>query len=116
MIEINRCPSLLLDGYSTYSPKSIKTLFDGKRVSHMLRFDTDEFRDAGELASAMTRISVSGVQEKFPAVIDCGRIRIANDNERSTYILKPSPLDSILLDRKYIPANENLTMQIASQE
>ena len=115
MIEINRCPSLLLDGYSTYSPKSIKTLFDGKRVSHMLRFDTDEFRDAGELASAMTRISVSGVQEKFPAVIDCGRIRIANDNERSTYLLKPSPLESILLDRKYIPANENLTMQIASQ-
>ena len=63
----------------------------------------------------MHRISVSGVQEKFPAVIEKGRIRIAGDDEQSTYILKPAPWDETLRERKQIPANEHLTMQIASQ-
>ena len=60
------------------------------------------------------RISVSGVQEKFPAIIKSGEIRIAGDDERSTHILKPAPWDKTLRDRKLIPANEHLTMQIAS--
>lgn len=63
----------------------------------------------------MHRISVSGVQEKFPAIIDNGKIRIAPDGERPTHILKPAPWDKTLRDRKQIPANEHLTMQIASQ-
>lgn len=115
MIELHNCPSLLTDGYTTYCPKAIKLLFDGKRVSHVLNFNIDEFRNTGEIAKAMKRISVSGVQEKFPAIIDDGQIRIINDDERSTHILKPAPWDPTLLDRKFIPINENLTMQIASQ-
>lgn len=115
MIELDNCPSLLVEGHSTYCQKARKLLFDGKRVSHVLDFNIDEFRDVEEISRAMKRISVSGVQEKFPAVIDDGQIRIANDDERSTYILKPAPWDPTLLDRKFIPVNENLTMQIASQ-
>ena len=115
MTDINNCPSLLSEGHSTYSPKAIRLLFDGKRVAHILDFNIDEFRNPGEMARAMHRISVSGVQEKFPAVIDGGSIRMAGDGERSTHILKPAPWDLTLADRKYIPANEHLTMQIASQ-
>ena len=115
MTDLHNCPSLLSDGYSTYCPKALRLLFDGKRVSHILSFNIDEFRNTGEIASAMKRISVSGVQEKFPALIDGEQIRIAKDNEPSTYILKPTPLDPTLSDRKFIPVNENLTMQIASQ-
>lgn len=115
MIKIDKCPSTLKEGFSTYSPKAVRMLFDGHRVSHELNFDIDEFRNTGEIADAMNRISVSGVQEKFPAVIDNGKIRIAQDNERSTYILKPAPWDQTITDRKQIPANEHLTMQIASQ-
>lgn len=69
MINIVNCPSNLDEGYSTYSPKARKALFDGKKISHLLDFNIDEFHTAGELAEAMRRISVSGVQEKFPAVL-----------------------------------------------
>lgn len=115
MTEIKNCPSTLLEGFDTYSPKAIKTLFAGAKVNPILNFDIDEFRNVGEIADAMHRISVSGVQEKFPAIIKSGEIRIAGDNERSTHILKPAPWDKTLRYRKLIPANEHLTMQIASQ-
>lgn len=115
MTEIKSCPSLLIEGFDTYSPKATRTLFDGIKVNPILDFNIDEFRTAGEIAEAMHRISVSGVQEKFPAIIKSGEIRIAGDKDRSTYILKPAPWDKTLRDRKLIPANEHLTLQIASQ-
>lgn len=115
MTELNICPSSLQEGFNTYSPKAAKALFGGGKVNHILGFDIDEFKNVGEIAEAMHRISVSGVQEKFPAVIKSGEIHIAGDDERSTHILKPAPWDKTLRDRKLIPANEHLTMQIASQ-
>ncbi|MDO4165365.1 MAG: HipA domain-containing protein [Bacteroides sp.] len=115
MIDIKNCPSTLTEGFTTYSPKGTRLLFGGKKVSPILDFDIDEFRNTAGLLEAMHRISVSGVQEKFPAVIEQGKIRIAHDQERSTYILKPAPWDKTLQARKQIPANEHLTMQIASQ-
>ncbi len=115
MIEIRNCPSSLQVGFATYSPKAAKSLFGVAKVNPVLGFDIDEFRDVDEIADAMHRISVSGVQEKFPAVINLGEISISGDNERSTHILKPAPWDKTLRDRKQIPANEHLTMQIASQ-
>lgn len=115
MIEIKYCPSSLAEGWDTYSAKASGTLFCSSKVSPVLGFDIDEFRNAGGIAEAMHRISVSGVQEKFPAIISGGTICIAGDNERSTHILKPAPWDRTLRDRKAIPANEHLTMQIASQ-
>ena len=77
MTEIKNCPSLLLYGFNTYSPKPTKILFNGVKVNPILNFDIDEFRNAGEIAEAMHRISVSGVHEKFPAIIKSGEIRIA---------------------------------------
>ena len=115
MIDIINCPSTLAAGYPTYSPKAAKTLFLGQKVSPMLDLCIKDFANSAFAADAMHRISVSGVQEKFPAVVDGGKIRIANDGERSGYILKPAPWDETLNARKQIPANENLTMQIASQ-
>ena len=115
MIDIKHCSSLLEEGFSTYSPKASRALFDGHKVSHLLDFEFDGVRDRQLIIDAMHRISVSGVQEKFPAVIENGRIRIARDDEQSTYILKPAPWDETLRERKQIPANEHLTMQIASQ-
>lgn len=104
-----------MEGFDTYSPKSAKLLFGKTKVIPILGFDIDEFRNVGDIADAMHRISVSGVQEKFPAIISAEAINIAGDNDRSTHILKPAPWDKTLRDRKMIPANENLTMQIASQ-
>ena len=115
MIDITNCPSCLDEGFTTYSPKAARTLFDGHKVSPYLDFEFDGVRDRQLIIDAMHRISVSGVQEKFPAVIEKGHIRIAGDDEQSTYILKPVPWDETLRERKQIPANEHLTMQIASQ-
>ena len=115
MNEIKCCPSLLSDGFNTYSRKAAEKLFAGAKVSPVLDFDIDEFRDAGSIVEAMHRISVSGVQEKFPAVVENGKIRIAAEGERSTHILKPAPWDKTLRDCRQMPANEHLTMQIAAQ-
>lgn len=114
-MEIKVCPSTLTSGFETYSPQAIRKLFDGKRVSHIIDFGIDKFRTEQYVTDALNRISISGVQEKFPAVADGGKIRLAGDNEQSTYILKPAPWDDTIAERKQIPANENLTMQIASQ-
>ncbi|MCD8287245.1 MAG: HipA domain-containing protein [Porphyromonadaceae bacterium] len=63
----------------------------------------------------MQRFSITGVQEKFSAVIEDGKIRLGRDCERSTHILKPVPWNESLQARRQLPANEHLTMQIASQ-
>ncbi len=115
MREITVCPSTLALGHSTYSPTAIKRLFDGKTTSCLLNFEIDEISKSKDGTNAMNRISVSGVQEKFPAVLDKGVIRLSDKDERSRYILKPAPWDNTLYTRKQIPANEHVTMQIASQ-
>lgn len=98
-----------------YSPRVLKALFFGKQVSPYLDFSIKGLKKSGEAAAAVERISVSGVQEKFPAVVDGGKIRLAREGERSTHILKPAPWDETIATRRHIPANEHLTMQIASQ-
>ncbi len=45
MTEIKNCPSLLLDGFNTYSPKATKMLFNGVKVS-ILILTLNEFRNA----------------------------------------------------------------------
>lgn len=114
-MEIQYCPATLAEGFTTYSPKATKMLFDGKSVSPFLDFEIDDLRSDVYTDNQVHRISVSGVQEKFPAIIDNGKIRIARSTERSTHILKPAPWDDTLIARKQIPANEHLTMQIAGQ-
>ena len=114
-ITINNCPSTLAEGYVTYSDAAAENLFDGRSVSPFLDFDLSDNKISDTVNAAMHRISVSGVQEKFPAVIRDGKICLAVADERSTHILKPAPWDPSLSFRKEIPANENLTMQIASQ-
>lgn len=98
-----------------YSPRILKTLFFGKQVSPYLDFSIKGLMKSDEAVSAVERISVSGVQEKFPAVIDNGKIRLAREGERSTHILKPAPWDETIANRRHIPANEHLTMQIAAR-
>ena len=93
MVEIKYCPSTLAEGYNTYSPQAVKRLFDGKKVSPFLDFNINELKQSDVIVRAMQRISVSGVQEKFPGLIDHNSIRIAESNERSTYIIKPAPWD-----------------------
>ncbi len=118
MIEINVCPSTLQEGFATYSPAARKQLFDGKEVSHILDFDSpnNDSSDNESYLENVGRISLSGVQPKASLVVnDEGRLEKPAEDERGTYILKPAPSSYALLNRKYCPANEHLTMQLASQ-
>jgi serine/threonine-protein kinase HipA len=115
MTTLDRCPSTLAEGYSTYSPVALKKLFDGKRVSHVIPYhtiETDE-TDAAKFMDNRKRISISGVQNKYSMVVDSGELRLTQDGEQGRYIFKPRPSDLRLPAE--IPANENLTMQIAEQ-
>lgn len=114
-MNVTVCPSTLAQGFNTYSPIAVRRLFDGSRTSYELAFGIDSFRNSPDLQNAMHRISISGVQEKFPAVVEKGKIRLSAEGERSKYILKPAPWNETIETRKQIPANENLTMQIARQ-
>lgn len=111
MISLAVCPSTLKDGFSTFSPVAKKHFLGGKKASHILPYES--------LSSGLShtdnkgRISLSGAQEKYSAVIKDGVFKLTEDNERGTYIIKPKLTG--FENREYSPANENLTMQIASQ-
>lgn len=116
--EINICPSSLIEGHSTYSPAALKRLFDGRQVSHILNFDSPAASGSGgrEAVRNVGRLSLSGAQPKFGLVIgNDGELRYSRENEQSTYILKPCPTGYQIINHDYCAANENLTMQMASQ-
>ena len=118
METIKVCPSTLAEGFDTYSPAARKILFDGKEVSHILPFDSpnNENADTEDYARHIGRISLSGVQPKASLVLNSNeKLMRPSEGERGQYILKPAPSSYTLLERKYCPANEHLSMQIAAQ-
>ncbi|WPR73975.1 HipA domain-containing protein [Algoriphagus sp. NG3] len=114
--ELVNCPGTLAEGYQTYSPVCLRQLFNGKKTSHILPYESHNPSEAEELAKLIAnrkRISISGVQEKLSVLWDKGQIRLTSAGEQGTYILKPIPRDLDKIDQ--VPANEHLTMQIAKQ-
>lgn len=94
---------------TAYTNHELQELFNGKKVSPQLNFSFKNIEDA----DATKNLSISGVQEKVSALVDNGKIRLVKNAEQGTHILKPAPSVRIL-DRKELPANEHLTMQLAN--
>ena len=117
MEELKYCPSTLKEGYSTYSPEACRKLFGGKPVSHILDFDSpnNNSADSTDYVEHIGRISLAGFQPKGALVLRNGSLSIPKEGKQSQYILKPAPSSHALLERKYCPANEHLTMQMAAQ-
>jgi serine/threonine-protein kinase HipA len=115
MITITRCPSTLADGYNTYSNICLRKLYNGKKVNHILPYNSPKSNDdnAAIFIENRKRISISGVQEKMSLILDKNKLRLTKEGEKGTYILKPIPID--LKKVSQVPANEHLTMQIARQ-
>jgi serine/threonine-protein kinase HipA len=113
--EIKYCPGTLSEGFTTYSRTALKRVFQGKKVHHVLAYDFPASNpETAELFDEnRKRLSISGVQEKFSVLLDKNKLRLANEDERGTYILKPIPGAGKNPDQ--MPANEHLTMQIARQ-
>ena len=108
------CPGTLASGFNTYSPLCLRKVFEGKKVSHIMDFSIND-DTGGEIVASVNKISISGVQEKISAIIKKGKIIITPAGETGRYIIKPVPEYRNLRFRHNIPANEHLTMQIASQ-
>jgi serine/threonine-protein kinase HipA len=105
----------LAEGFSTYSPGCLRHVFNGKKVSHILPYDQPQQNEeaANLFMENRKRISISGVQEKVSFVLEKNILRLTNQGEQGTYILKPIPRDLKKVDQ--VPANEHVTMQIAKQ-
>lgn len=114
-MEIKNCPGLLLEGYSGYSPLFLRRMFDARKVSHILPYNAPEIDEEDQkiFMQNRKRISISGVQEKYSVLLDKKTLRLTEEKEQGTYILKPKPHG--LQKTTMAPANEHLTMQIASQ-
>ena len=114
-MEINRCPGTLAAGFTTYSRTCIKRVFNGNKVNHILPYNSLQSNQIGEdsFEENATRISISGVQEKFSLIQLKNKIRLTKEGEQGTHIFKPIPNGSKNADQ--MPANEHLTMQIAQK-
>ncbi len=112
---IKYCPGTLSEGFDTYSRTALKRVFNGKKVNHILPYDSPMSNPETNalFEENRKRISISGVQEKFSVVLEKNKLRLNHENENGTYILKPIPGAGKKLDQ--MPANEHLTMQIARQ-
>jgi serine/threonine-protein kinase HipA len=115
LAEIKYCPGTLSDGFNTYSRTALNRVFQGKKVHHVLPYDSPASNPETDklFEENRKRISISGVQEKFSVILDKNKLRLSNENERGTYILKPIPGAGKRPNQ--MPANEHLTMQIARQ-
>lgn len=113
--EIKYCPGTLAKGFHTYSRTCLNRVFHGKKVHHVLPYDSPASNSETDdlFEENRKRISISGVQEKFSVLLEKNKLRLINDGERGTYILKPIP--SIGKKSDQMPYNEHLTMQIARQ-
>jgi len=114
MMNIQNCPSTLAAGYNTYGPTALRRMFDNKKISHLLDFSNDS-NSRALIDENIGRVSISGVQEKMSAVVEKGKIILTPEGVQGRFILKPAPDDKRLNNRKQMPANEHLTMQIARQ-
>jgi serine/threonine-protein kinase HipA len=114
-LKITHCPGTLAAGYSTYSKTCLNRMFNGRKVHHILPYDSPASSEADHalFAENHKRISISGVQEKFSVLLEKNKLRLVNEGEQGTYILKPIPYAA--KNAAQMPANEHLTMQIARQ-
>ena len=96
-----------------YSVKAVKDLWEGVKVSPFLSFERSEYVTFRRESAG--RISISGVQEKISVHMENGVLTPTVRDGR--YILKPVPraLSETLELVEDVPANEHVTMQIASQ-
>ncbi len=115
MMKIENCPGTLAKGYDTYSKTCLNRVFFGRKVHHILPYDSPATNPQSDelFEENRKRISISGVQEKFSVTLEKNKLRLIKEGEKGTYILKPIPAAGKRPEQ--MPANEHLTMQIARQ-
>ena len=124
MEKLNVCPSTLQPGYDGYCPAALRRLTDGRKVKYVLPYDvlSNDREAQKDIQQGSGRLSLSGAQAKYSMVLSddvdehgSHHFRFARPEERGQYILKPAPTSLAIIDRADCPANEHLSMQLASQ-
>ncbi|MCK6612040.1 MAG: HipA domain-containing protein [Bacteroidia bacterium] len=113
--QFTHCPGTLAEGFSCFSRTALNRVFQGKKVSPILPYDSPDFiiGNTREFDENRKHISISGVQEKFSVLLEKNKLRLTQKGEQGTYILKPIP--SAGKRRNQMPTNEHVTMQLARQ-
>ncbi|WAC13289.1 type II toxin-antitoxin system HipA family toxin [Dyadobacter pollutisoli] len=95
-----------------YCKKCLADLFNGKKVDHILPFNSP-FKEESDLYRDLTKkMSISGVQVKYSMRLQDNKLILTDT--AGQYLLKPIPSGQFKnLDQA--PANEHLTMQLARQ-
>lgn len=98
--------------YTGFCKKCLKDLFGGKKVDHILSFNSPYKEDSDLYKNLIKKMSISGVQVKYSMHLEDNNLILTNTGGQ--YILKPIPAGQFKnLDQA--PANEHLTMQLARQ-
>ncbi len=115
MHSINYCPGTLKAGHDRYCRTALKRVFAGRNVSHVLPYNSmfENNLLQSQFEENIRRISISGMQQKYSLIQVKNKLRLAEQGEQGTHILKPIPRKGRRADQ--MPANEHLTMQIARQ-
>ncbi len=63
--DIKYCPGTLAEGHTTYSRACLTKVFKGKKVSHILQYDSPALNSETNILfdENRKRMSISGVQE-----------------------------------------------------
>ncbi len=109
------CIGTLKNGQKSYSRTCLRRMFNGRKVNHILPYKSPTNNKAtdGLFLENQKRISISGMQEKFSIFLEKNKLRLIEEGEQGSYILKPIP--NVGKNLNQMPANEHLTMQIARQ-
>jgi len=107
------CSGCYKKGIEGYCPSCCKSLFGGRKVSHILSIDTPKADNLPVYQEKTKRLSISGVQLKYSLKLEENELLLTE--QKGQYILKPVPPSALIVSPDQAPENERLTMQIASQ-
>lgn len=108
-----RCFGCYKENIEGYCTTCRKKLFNGKKVSHVLLFDTPKADNLPAYQEKTKRLSISGVQLKYSLRLEDKKLVLTEKGGQ--YILKPIPPTTLITLQDQAPENEHLTMQIAGQ-
>ena len=106
---IKYCPGTLSDGFDTYSSSCLKTLFNGKKVGHLLTFDEPTKDDL----VLLVHNTALGFQNYMDIKQKKNKLLPTPAGENGTHFIKTTLVD--IKNAEDALVNEHLTMQIAHQ-
>ncbi len=95
-----------------YCKKCLKEMFGGKKVAHILPFNSPYKEDSDLYRDLTKKMSISGVQVKYSMRLQESQLLLTDTGGQ--YVLKPIPAGQFK-NLEQAPANEHLTMQLAKQ-